>query len=117
MRSVDLVEDDLRLEALGVLEEPVHELGTLHAHGVGGPVVHVGRGHELPALGEAGDEARFQVGAGGIHRRAVAGGAGAEDEEARVGSGHSRGKCCRFFAFKPRLSHRVLGAMCLNSRL
>jgi hypothetical protein len=83
-----LVEEDLRLEALGVLEEAVHQLGTLHAHGVGWPVVDVGGGHELAALGEPGDEDRLQVGAGGVDRGGVARGARAEDEKARVSCCH-----------------------------
>jgi hypothetical protein len=71
---VDVVEDDLGLEALGVLEEAVHELRPLHAHGVGGPVVHVRGGHELSALGEAGDEDGLEVRPGGVNGGGIAGG-------------------------------------------
>jgi hypothetical protein len=38
---VDVVEHDLGLEALGVLQEPLHQFGTLHA-------VHVGRASYRP---------------------------------------------------------------------
>ena len=87
---MDLVEDDLGLEALGVLEETVHELGTLHAHRVGGPVVDVGGGHELAALGEPRDEDGLQVGARGVHGGRIAGRSRTEDEEARMAIGHGR---------------------------
>ena len=87
---MDLVEDDLGLEALGVLEETVHELRTLYAHRVGGPVVDVGGGHQLAALGEPGDEHGLQVGARRVHGGRIAGRSGAEDEEAGVAIGHGR---------------------------
>ena len=65
--GVDLVEDDLGVEALGVALEAVHQLGALHAVDVGRPVVHVGGGHQLAALLHAGDDDRREVGARGIH--------------------------------------------------
>src|SRR6185436_2255717 len=43
---VDLVQNDLGIEALGVLLETLHQLRTLYAHGVGRPVVDVGGGHQ-----------------------------------------------------------------------
>jgi hypothetical protein len=72
--GVDVVEDDLGVEALGVLLEARHQVGALHAVGVGRPVVHVGGGHQLAALGQAGDQQRLQVGAGGVDGGGVAGG-------------------------------------------
>jgi hypothetical protein len=77
---VDVVEDDLRVEALGVLQEALHQVGALHAVDVGRPVVDIGGGHQLAALGHAGDQQRLQVGACGIDRGGVAGRAGAEDQ-------------------------------------
>mmetsp|Transcript_42323 Transcript_42323/g.99391 ORF Transcript_42323/g.99391 Transcript_42323/m.99391 type:complete len:275 (-) Transcript_42323:708-1532(-) len=87
---VDVIEHDLRLEALGVLLEALHQLRALHAHHVGRPVVDFGGRHQLAALGHAGDQRGLQVGAGGIDRRGVAGRAGAEDEQSVVlgGWGH-----------------------------
>jgi hypothetical protein len=90
-RRVDVVEDDLGVEALGVLLEARHQVGALHAVGVGRPVVHVGGGHQLAALGQAGDEQRLQVGAGGVDGGGVAGRAGAEDDEAGVAGLGSHG--------------------------
>ena len=43
-----MVEDDLRLEALGVFQETLDQRGALHAMHVGGPVVDLGGGGELP---------------------------------------------------------------------
>ena len=78
---MDVVEDDLCAEAFGVGEEARHQLGALHALGVGRPVVHFGGGHELAALFDAGDDDGVEVGAGGVNGGGVAGGAGAEDDE------------------------------------
>jgi hypothetical protein len=77
----------LRVEALGVLQEALHQVGALHAVHVGGPVVDLGGGHQLAALGHAGDEHRLEVGAGGVERGGVAGRAGAQDQHAGVGGG------------------------------
>jgi hypothetical protein len=60
---VDVVEHDLVSEALGVLQEALHQLGPCTPVDVGRPVVHVGRRHQLAALGDAGDQHRLQVGA------------------------------------------------------
>ena len=79
-----MVEHDLGVEALGVLQEALHQVRAHHAVDVGRPVVDVGRRHQLAALGDAGDEHRLQVGARGVDRRGVAGGAGAEDQDAGV---------------------------------
>jgi hypothetical protein len=77
---VDVVEDDLGLEALGVLQEALHQLGALHAVDVGRPVVHLGGRHQLAALRDAGDQQRMQVGPGRVDGGGVAGGAGTEDQ-------------------------------------
>ena len=79
---VDVVEDDLGVEALGVLQEALHQVRALHAVDVGRPVVDVGGGHQLAALRDAGDQHRLEVGAGGVDRGGVAGRAGAEDQQA-----------------------------------
>ena len=84
--------------------------------GVGRPVVDVGGGHELAALGEAGDEHGFQVGAGGVDGGGVAGGAGAEDEEAAVfgGLGHVALAGCEGVA---GTGHRILPAASVVSHV
>ena len=81
---VDVIEDDLGVEALGVLEEALHEVGAHDAVDVGGPVVDVGGRHQLAALRDAGDQHRLQVGARRVDRGRVAGRPGAEDENAGV---------------------------------
>ena len=77
-------------EAFGVLEEALHQLRSLHAHGVRGPVVHVGGGHELAALGKPRDEHGLQVRAGRVDRRAIARRARAEDEESGMSCRHGQ---------------------------
>jgi hypothetical protein len=77
---VNVIEDDLRVEALGMLLEPRHQIRPLNAVGIGRPVIDVGGGHQLAALGETGDQYRLQVGAGGVHRSRIAGRAGAENQ-------------------------------------
>ena len=52
---MDVVEDHFGAEALGVLLEALHELGALYSHGVRRPIVDVGGGHQLAALGETGE--------------------------------------------------------------
>ena len=79
---------DLGVEALGVLLEARHEIRPLHAVGVGRPVVDFGGGHELAALGEAGDQHGREVGARCVYCGGVAGRAGAQDDEAGVLGGH-----------------------------
>jgi len=76
-----VIENDLGLEALGVFQETLHQLGALHAVHVCGPVVHLGGGHELAALGNAGHEHGVEVGACGVNGGGVAGRAGAEDQD------------------------------------
>ncbi|MDT4860500.1 hypothetical protein FQZ97_950690 [compost metagenome] len=63
----------MRLKAL-------HEVRSLHALSVCRPVVHIGGGHELAALCDAGDEYRVEVGASGVDGGGVTGRPGAEDQ-------------------------------------
>src|SRR5690606_20368549 len=87
----DVVVDELGVEPLGVRLEALHQIGPLHALGIGGPVVHVGGGHELAALFQTRDEGRLQVGARRIHGRAVPCRPRAENEYFDVlGCGHRR---------------------------
>jgi hypothetical protein len=74
-----------------VFLKALHQLGALHAVDVGGPVVHFGGGHELAALGHAGDQQGLEVGAGGIHGCGVTGRAGAENQNLGVLGGRGHG--------------------------
>ncbi len=51
---------------------------------VGRPVVHLGGGDELAALGHAGNQHGLEVGTGGVNGGGIAGRAGAEDENLGV---------------------------------
>ena len=84
VRRVDVVEDELGVEALGVLLEARHQVGPLHAVGVRRPVVDVGGRHQLAALRETGDQHGLQIGARRVYCGGVAGGAGAQDDQAGV---------------------------------
>ena len=70
---VDVVEDDARLEAFGMRQKALHQIRPLHTIHVGRPVVDLGGGHQLAALGDAGDEQGLQVGARSVDGRRVAG--------------------------------------------
>ncbi len=74
VRRVDVIVDDLGCEALGVVAHALHQGRTLEAFDITGPVIHVGGGHQLPALMQARDQQRRAVGPGGVDRGAVAGG-------------------------------------------
>ena len=63
---VDVVEDDLGLEALGVRLHARHQVRAHQAVRVARPVVDFGRGHQLAALLQAGDQHRLEVGARGV---------------------------------------------------
>ncbi len=86
---MDVVENDFRVEALGVLQKAPHQFRALHAMSVSWPVFDVGRGHQLAALGQTRDEYRRQVGACRVDRRRIAGGAGTENQNFGV----FRGSC------------------------
>ena len=80
----DIVEHDLGLEALGVGQHARHQVGALYAVVVAGPVVDVGRRHELATLFHAGDQYRAQVRARGVDRGGVTGRARAQDQQSAV---------------------------------
>ncbi len=81
---VDVVQDDLSLEALGVAAHPLHEVRALDAIGVAGPVIHVRGRHQLAALFQPRDQDRVQVGPGAIDGGRVARWPGTQDQEAAV---------------------------------
>ena len=70
---VDLVENELGIEALGMLVKALHQLRALDAFGVGRPVVDISCGHQLAALCQTCHKNRLQIGAGGVNRRGIAG--------------------------------------------
>ena len=79
------------LETLRVPAHPLHEVGTLDAVRIAGPVVHVCGGHELPTPFKAGNHDWTQIGAGGVDRRRVTGRTRSQDEQAAMlGFAHSR---------------------------
>ena len=89
---VDVVEHHLGVEAFGVFQKTLHQVGALNAMHIGWPVVDFGGGHQLAALGHAGDQGGLQVGAGGINGGGVTGGAGTQNEYfAVLGGGHGEG--------------------------
>ena len=65
----------------------LHELGAHDAFGEAGIVLDFGRDRELAAGLQSREEHGFEVGAGGVDRCGVAGGAGAQDEHV-VQTGH-----------------------------
>jgi hypothetical protein len=76
LHGMDVIEDHLGVEARGVLLEARHQVRPLNAVGISRPVVDLGGGHQLSALGHAGDQHRIEVGASGIHGCRIAGWAG-----------------------------------------
>jgi hypothetical protein len=88
VHGIDVVEDDLGLEALGVLLHALHQCRTGQAVYIAGPVVDLGGGSQLATGLHAGDQQRLQVGARRVNRRAVTGRAGTEDDHAGM-------TCCR----------------------
>ena len=84
IHRMDVIEDELGLETLGVLLEPCHQVGAHYAVEIGGPVVDLGGRHQLPALREAGDDDRSEIGSRGVYCRGVAGGSGTQDQQAGV---------------------------------
>jgi len=95
--GVNMVKHDLGVETLGVFLKALHQLGALHAVHVSWPVVHLGGGHQLAALGHASDQQGLEVGTGGIQGGGVTSRAGAENQNLGVlcGCGHVRQSCER----------------------
>ena len=85
--GVDVVEDHFGFEAAGVGFEAGHQFRALHTIGIGRPVVDLGRRHQLAALGHAGDQDRFEIGAGGVDRSGITGRAGTENDKGAVAAG------------------------------
>jgi len=88
--GMDMVEENFGFKAAGMGFEAGHQFRTLHAVGVGRPVVDFGRRHELASLGHASDQQGLEIGPGGIDGGGVAGRAGTENDQGAVtgGLGH-----------------------------
>ena len=84
---MNVIENHLGVEALGVRQKARHQFGTLHALRVSGPVVDIGGRHQLPALRKTGHQDRLQVGTRGVDRSRVPSRAGTQDKHACVFSG------------------------------
>ena len=54
-----MVEHDLRVEAFRVLLKTLHQVRALHAMDIRGPVIDLGGGHQLAALGHTRDQKWF----------------------------------------------------------
>jgi hypothetical protein len=76
--------DYLRGEAFGVPAHPVHQFRALQAVDVARPVIDLRGRHELAALLDTGDEEWGTVRTRRVNGRAVARGAGADDDQAAV---------------------------------
>jgi hypothetical protein len=70
---LDVIVDDLAVKALGVQAHALHQRRPLQAFDIAGPIVDVGRGHELTALFQPSDQQRLEVGARRVHRGGVTG--------------------------------------------
>jgi len=85
--GMDVVEDDFGVEAFGMRLHARHQIRPDQARGIARPVVHFGRGHQLPAQLQAGQNGGLEVGAGGVDRGGPARGAGTQDDESTM-DGH-----------------------------
>ena len=85
-----MVEDDLGLEALGMLLHALHQRRASEAMRVTRPVVHLGGGGQLTTGLDTSDQQRFQVGACGIDGSAVTGRAGTQNDDAGMTNGRHR---------------------------
>ena len=86
---VDMVKHHVGIKALSVFQKPLHQIGSLNAMDIGGPVIHLGGGHQLTALCHAGDERGLKVGTRGVNGGGVAGRARAQNKNfAVLGGGH-----------------------------
>ncbi len=81
---MNVIEDDLGVEALGVFLHAHHQIRAGQAFNVARPVVDLGGGGQLAAGLDAGDHQWLQVGAGSVYRSGITGRARAEDDQTRM---------------------------------
>jgi hypothetical protein len=70
--TIDVIEHDFGIEAFRVQTHALHQRGSLQVLDVARPVIHIGGGHELPALFQAGDQDGIAIRPGRINSRGVA---------------------------------------------
>ena len=70
---VDVIGDDVGLEALRMFQKALHQIRSLYAMHIGWPVVHIRSGHELTPLRDTGNQHRVEIGTCCINGRCVAG--------------------------------------------
>ncbi|MCY1186006.1 hypothetical protein D9M73_268350 [compost metagenome] len=80
--GMNVVVDDLGVETFGMLLHALHQHRAGEPLDIAGPVVDFHCRGQLPAGLDTGDDHGFEVGAGGVHRGAVTGGARTEDDQA-----------------------------------
>src|SRR5258708_1165963 len=79
--AIDMVEHDVGIKSFGMTAHAVHESRPLEGLDVPGPIVHIGGGHELAALLQAGDQQGMAVGSRRISCGGVPCGTRPQDEE------------------------------------
>ena len=94
-----------------------HEFRTLESVPASGPVVHVGRGHQLATLLEAGDEKGLEIGPGGVNGGAVTGRAGSQDDQSGMGGWRHPGSLGQGRRLRPNDVLLIIqGVICLTGR-
>jgi hypothetical protein len=88
INPVDMIKQDLRAEALGMLLKSIHKFGAKNPGMVGRPVIDVGGCHQLTALGQTGNQNRTQIRAGCVNSGGVAGRATTKNKELTMFFGH-----------------------------
>ena len=79
-----MVVDHFRIETLGVLLHAHHQVRTLQAFHITGPVIHFRGGGELATRLDTGDHNRLEVGTGGVDGRSVTRRAGTQNNQPMV---------------------------------
>ena len=79
-----MVVDDLGLEALGVFQHAIHQLGSLQALYVTRPVVDIRGRHELATLLDARNDDRIEVRPRRVHGSRITGWAGSQDDNSAM---------------------------------
>ena len=77
---VDMVIDDLGVEALRMAQHSVHQLGSLQTFDITRPIVDVGCGHQLSTLFDASDHNRVKIGTRRIDGGRIASRPGTQDQ-------------------------------------
>ena len=93
---VDVLHPQVGTEAQRLLAHLVHQLGSGDAVAEAGVVLDLGGRHQRTAELGALEHQRVELGAGGVHGRGVAGGAGTDDDHVMDGGwgGHASLSAC-----------------------